>query len=126
MSMDVIERIWQSVCDDLYVSKSQFVASLNGYAITPEFDADAKMIGAVIHKGPDFHFILFGIKWRLDKAMLSKWPGSLIKQYGYAQTFTPIDDTRQQRFNKRLGFFETRRDENYVYYKIERMKSCQS
>ncbi len=124
--MNIVDKIWDATQADLYISKQQFIMSLDGYEITPEFDSDGNTIGAVINKGPDFHFILFGIKWKLDRAMLQRWPGSLIEKYGYAQTFTPISDTRQQRFNKRLGFFETKRDDNYVYYKIERMKSCQS
>ena len=124
--MNVVDKIWDELKDVLYISKEQYIKSLDGYAIVPEFNDDGQMIGAVIHKGPHFHFILFGIKWKLTKAMLAKWPGSLIEEYGYAETMTPVEDTRQQRFNKRIGFVETKRDANYIYYKIERVTSCHS
>ncbi len=65
-----------------------------------------------------------GPKWTLTKEILKQFPGSLIEQYGYAETFTPIEDTRQQRFNKRLGFVETRRDDQYIYFRIEGIKQC--
>ena len=124
--MNVIDLIWDNVKDDLFVSKEEFVRALDGYAIVPEFNDAKEMIGVVVHKGPSFHFMVFGPKWHLTKAMLAKWPGSLIDQYGYAETHTPIDDERQHRFNRRVGFVETKRDERYVYYRIERTRSCPS
>lgn len=123
--MNILDKIWDHVKDDLYVTKEQFVKSLDGYAIVPEY-VEGVLVGVVIHKGPSFHFMLFGTKWKLTKSMMAKWPGCLIDQYGYAETFTPIEDTRQQRFNTRVGFVETKRDEQYVHYKIERVRSCQS
>jgi hypothetical protein len=124
--VNVIDALWNHVKDDLYVTREEFVRSLDGYALHPEFNDMGQMIGVVISKGPHFHFATFGVKWKLTKAMLAKWPGSLIDKYGYAETFTPLEDTRQQRFNQRVGFVETKRDDQYVHYKIERVRSCQS
>ena len=121
--MNVIDRMWDSVRDALYISKEEFVRSLDGYALVPMFN-DGEMYGVVIQKGPQFHFMTFGAKWQLNRDILRRYPGSLIDEYGYAETFTPLEDARQHRFNLRLGFVETRRDEQYVHYKIERMRSC--
>lgn len=123
--MNAIDRMWDFVKNDLYISKEEFVKSLDGYAIDPEFDDNQQMIGVVIHKGAMFHFMTFGLKWHATKALLAKWPGSLIDKYGYAETHTPLEDERQHRFNRRIGFVETKRDEHNIYYRIERTKSCQ-
>ena len=120
----VIDRMWDAVKDTLYISRAQFEKSLEGFVIVPEYNGD-DMVAAVMHQGPVFHFITLGPKWQLTREMLRKWPGSLIKQYGYAETYTPLEDTRQHRFNKRLGFVEIRRDAQNIYYRIEGMKSCQ-
>lgn len=116
-----IAKMWDTVKDVLYITREDFVASLDGYAIVPFFNDAKEMYGVVVHRGPAFHFILFGPKWQLTKAILRQYPGKLIEQYGYAETFTPVEDMRQQRFNKRVGFVETKRDEQYVHFRIERM-----
>lgn len=123
---EAIEKLWEVVAaePDVYVTREQFLKNLEGYEVTPEY-FEGEMIGVVLNKGPAFHFTTFGKPWRADKAMLAKWPGSLIDRYGYAETFTPIEDTRQQRFNRRVGFVETHRDAQYVYYRIERKLPCQ-
>jgi len=123
--MNAIDKMWDLVKDTLYVTKEQFVRSLDGWAIVPFHNDQGEMYGVVIHKGPSFHFMTFGVKWQLTKEIMRQFPGSLIDQYGYAETFTPIEDERQHRFNRRVGFVEVKRDETYVYYKIERMRSCQ-
>jgi len=122
MANDILNKIWDAVKDTLYITQEQFEKSLSGYKVVPEYTKEGDLIGAVIQNGASFHFIVFGIKWKLDRALLAKWPGQVIEQYGYAETYTPLEDTRQQRFNKRIGFFETHRDNKYVYFKIEKMK----
>lgn len=121
--MTVMDQMWDTIKDTLYISREQFEKSLEGYTVTPMAN-DAGIYAVVIHRGPSFHFMTLGPKWSLTKEILRQFPGSLIALYGYAETFTPIEDTRQHRFNKRLGFVETRRDEQNIYYRIEGMTSC--
>ena len=118
----VLDKIWDTVKDTLYITREQFNQSLDAYKIIPEYTKEGDLIGAVIQNNASFHFVVFGIKWSLNKELLARWPGQIIEQYGYAETYTPFEDTRQQRFNKRIGFFETHRDNKYVYFRIEKMK----
>ena len=120
--MNAADRLWDSVKESLYITREQFDQSLIGYTLTPMFNEHG-MYGVVINKGPSFHFATFDVPWTLNREILKQWPGSLIEQYGYAETFTPIEDTRQNRFNRKLGFVETHRDTQYIHYRIERMKT---
>lgn len=117
----LLDLAWRKVSDQLYVTPEQFAESMSGYELSPEFNVDGEIHSVVIHAGPDFHFLTLGPKWSLNKDILSRWPGKLIEQFGYATTTTPLDDVRQHRFNKRLGFFEVSRDNVNVNYKIEKM-----
>lgn len=118
----ILEKIWNTVKDTLYITKEQFERSLAAFEILPEYTKEGDLIGAVIQNKASFHFVVFGIKWSLNKELLARWPGKIIEQYGYAETYTPLEDTRQHRFNKRIGFFETHRDDKYVYFRIEKLK----
>lgn len=121
----LIDRMFSESKKSLYfTTREAFAKSLDDYDLSPMYQ-DGKMYAVVVSKGPEFHFMVMGEKWTLNKEILEEYPGSLIRRFGYAETFTPVEDERQHRFNKRLGFVETRRDENNVYYKIERMRTCQ-
>ncbi len=128
--MAAIDTFWDCVKDKVYIDKETFIRNLYGYTLT-EFANDEGVYLIIVEKGPHFHFITTGVKWKLNKEILQKYPGSLIEEFGFAETKTPIEDTRQQRFNKRLGFIETGRDQTYVYYRIHKMnflnevQSCQ-
>jgi hypothetical protein len=117
----LIQVMFKKVSEQLYVTLEQFVKCLDGYDLSPEYNSDGEMHSVVIHAKQDFHFMCLGPKWSLNKDILSRWPGKLIEKFGYATTATPLEDTRQHRFNKRLGFFETSRDAINVNYKIEKM-----
>lgn len=117
----MIDLIWDAVKDTLYITREQFEQSLEGYTLTEMTNTNGTY-AVVLSKGPSFHFMTLGPKWSLSKEILRQWPGSLIAQYGYAETFTPLDDTRQQRFNRRLGFVETSRNDDYIFYRIEGLK----
>ncbi len=112
----MIDQMWGQVKDTLYITREQFEKSLEGWTITPFYNP--ALFGVVMNQGPSFHFMIFG-PWKCTKEILRQFPGSLIEKYGYAETFTPIEDERQHRFNKRVGFIETRRDDNFVHYRIE-------
>lgn len=125
---EFVAILWEQMKDKLYMTPEQFAAGYEGC----EFDAWRRPDGSIyllfIVRGPEFHFVKFGDE-PADRAILDKYPGALIDRYGYAQTKTPKDDTRQQRFNERLGFYRTGEDDLDIHYRIDHLRtrkpSCQ-
>ena len=107
-----------------YDTLEKFTQSLDGWELDI-VEADGEIAGVFVVRGPEFHFAKFS-DMPATRAHLKKYPGLLIEQYGYAVTKTPKTDTRQQRFNERLGFYKTGEDEYDIHYKIDilRRKSC--
>ena len=114
------DAIWNQVKETLYLTREQFLETLAGWNIDPLYNENG-LFAAVLTQGPKFHCMTFGTKWALNKEILQKYPGSLIAEFGYAETFTPKDDARQNRFNRRLGFYVTHEDADYIHYRIDRM-----
>lgn len=122
MSVDqLIERLWQQARQTLYIDRESFVRSLDGWAIDPQNNDDGELAVVWLTKGPQLHFATFG-RWCATREDIRKRVGTLIDQYGHAETFTPIEDSRQHRFNKLLGFTATHEDASYIHYKIERLR----
>ncbi len=122
---DLIARLWKD--SPLFLTLEQFTQGLQGWEMDP-IQGPEGIAGVIVHRGPEFHFAKFDPAFQVDRSILKKYPGDLIARYGYAQTKTPIDDTRQQRFNQRLGFVEVARDDLDITYQIHRMRGqqCQS
>lgn len=117
--MDIIGRLWQD--SPLFLTREEFQKTLDGWTIDP-VEVDGRTIGVFLVKGPEFHFSKFD-ETPATRAMLRKYPGSLIERYGYALTSTPKEDARQRRFNERLGFYQIMEDEYDIHYKIDRIRS---
>ena len=122
---DLIGELWKQC--PLFITREQFARSLEGWTFDPIY-TDGVMSVVFIVKGAHFHFAKFDKKFQASRAVLAKYPGSLIAKYGYAETKTPKDDMRQRRFNEKLGFVATGEDEYDITYRIERMKGmpCRS
>lgn len=106
----------------LYLAREQFEATLEGWDFCPYFRED-KTIGMVfVTKGAEFHFAKFDSAMPITRLHIRNHPGALIKSHGYALTKTPHEDTRQIRFNQRLGFFVTGEDEFYLHMRIEKLR----
>lgn len=116
--MDIVGRLWED--SPLFLTREEFEATLQGWTIDP-VEVDGRTIGVVLVKGPEFHFSKFD-ETPVGRAMLRKYPGSLIEQYGYALTRTPKDDERMLKFNERLGFFVIGEDEYDVHLRIEKRR----
>lgn len=106
----------------LYISFEHFSDSLAGWELDPIF-FDGGLAGIFVLRGPEFHFCKTNSAYQAGRGILAKYPGSLIAKHGFATTRTPIEDTRQQRFNLRLGFYEVARDEFDIHYRIDQMRS---
>lgn len=122
---ELIARLWKD--SPLFLTLEQFTQGLQGWELDP-IQGPEGIAGVIVHRGPEFHFAKFDPAFQVDRSILKKYPGDMIARYGYAQTKTPIDDTRQQRFNQRLGFVEVARDDLDITYQIHRMRGqqCQS
>lgn len=107
----------------LFISRDQFGETLIGWDIEPILNAHGEVGAAFISKDADFHFGKFDTSITATRAHLKKYPGEIIKRYGYATTSTPKDDIRQQRFNERLGFFRVGETEFDIIYKIENLRA---
>jgi hypothetical protein len=118
---EIIDLLWNIDEKVLYLSKTQYVDSLDGWRIAPHYEGGV-MVGATITKGSEFHFATFGGQWKMTRADIRRYLRPLIDRYGYVTTKTPKEDTRQGRFNKILGFFVTGEDEFFTHYKLERLR----
>lgn len=112
--MDLIGKLHAQ--SPLYLTREQFAQTLEGWDIEP-VEQDGVVIGCFVVKGPEIHYA----KW--DSTPVSKRHlkriDALIEQHGYAQTATPKDDVRQQRFNTRLGGRIVGETEHDVIFRFE-------
>ena len=110
----------------LFVTPEQFQQSLDGWKLDPVFRADGGIGIIFVSRGPEFHFSKFGNDVQATRQHLKKYPGEIIAQHGYALTKTPKTDTRQQRFNERLGFYRIGEDEFDIHYRIDQLRKKES
>jgi hypothetical protein len=124
LASDLIAALWKD--SPLFLTLEEFTRGLEGWQLDP-IPGPQGVAGVVVHKGPQFHFAKFDPSFQVGRDILKRYPGELIARYGYAETKTPIDDARQQRFNARLGFVEVSRDDLDITYRINRMRGqeCQ-
>lgn len=114
----------------LFLTPEQFEQSLDGWTLDPVLRDDGSICFIFVSKGPEFHFQKFGTDVQASREHLRKYPGEIIAAHGYALTRTPKTDTRQQRFNERLGFYRVGEDEWDIHYRIDHLRKkeppCQS
>jgi len=117
----LLEMLWRAVEKNVYVSKYEYQRELFDWDITP-YEIEGVLHWITVSNGPEFHFVSMGKKGAITRSRIREWLGPLLKEYGFVQTTTPVEDIRQQRFNKALGFKQTREDEFYIHYKLEHMR----
>lgn len=118
----LIDALFEQAQQTLYISKEDFIRSLDGWTLEPQYNDAEELTCAWLTKGPQLHFATFGKQWKATRDDIRKRVGSLITKCGHAETFTPKEDARQRRFNKLIGFVETHEDDFYVHSKIERLR----
>ena len=118
MRTDILELLWAANEEAVYITKQQFMAGFEDWAITPHYE-NGTMVGATISKGSEFHFATFGGKWKMTRTDIRRYLDPILEQYGCVTTRTPKNDARQIRFNKILGFTATGEDEFFVHYKLD-------
>lgn len=116
----MIERLWAAIEPTVYISREEYFAALEGWHITPHLAEDA-VVGAVITRGPELHFLTFGARWRLTRADIRRYLEPILAEHGRVETKTPLEDERMRRFNRILGFEETGEDEFYVHLTLRRL-----
>lgn len=115
--MDLLE-IYQAM-GDVGISYIEFAISTDGWDVKPVF-RDGYLVAVLKFQGPEFHFHSFGKRSFTRAEMMSEIFTPLWNEYGFARTKTPIEDTRQQRFNERFGFRRIGRNEHEIHYQIDR------
>lgn len=119
----LVDLLWNDLRGDLYITKDQFVQSLDGWTIDP-VSVDGKVAFLTLRKGPRFHFQSLGTRHRITRKMIREFLAPIIAEHGYALTNTPKDDERQRRFNELFGFKAVGEDEFDIYYRLDAMRSA--
>ena len=104
----------------VFISRREFVDGLNGWELDTK-ELNGEIVGATLVFGPEFHFIIFGPKKPLTRALMAECVQPIINKHGYVCTKTPLDDVRQHRFNKLVGFVALSTDEFFTYFRMERL-----
>lgn len=118
----LLEALWRQDEPNIFLSHKQFIDSFDGWDVQPH-EADGKLVGVTMTKGPEFHFATFGQKWGLRRADIRHYLLPILKAHGYVLTKTPKDDTRQARFNHLIGFRVVGSDEFYTHYRLEELNA---
>lgn len=117
---EIMERIWRQTEPSVFISRREFMAGLEGWDITPR-EIDGELVGATLVRGPEFHFISFGTRKAFPPALVADCLGPILEQHGFVRTKTPLEDTRQRRFNERIGFRVESADEYFTTFRLEKL-----
>lgn len=115
---ELTDLLWQKAEPVLYISKDAYLETLAEWTIKP-VHIDGELAWITVQKGPEFHFQSVGESRAMPLRMIREFLQTIIDQHGYAQTKTPIEDLRQQRFNERFGFQRIGQDQFDIIYRIE-------
>lgn len=123
--MDIEDLIWRQASETLFVTREQYLDHLRAYAIEP-VQRDGVLIGAVLRKGPEFHFTTFGSGRPITRATIRDCLAPQLVEFGYVETRTPkLGHDRQHRLNVKLGFVRTGEDAYNVHYRLDRGRSAE-
>lgn len=118
---DVMEKIWLQAEPDVFISRREFMASLDGWDIVTR-EIDGEIAGATLTRGPEFHFVSFGMKKPVPPVLMISCLQPIIDRHGFVRTRTPKEDIRQRRFNIRIGFQVESEDEFFTTFRLEKLK----
>lgn len=115
--------LYDKASETLFVSKEQFVASLEGCEITTIID-NGIVLGVTVVRGPELHFVTTGksVPRRIMRQVLEP----IFDEYGYVTTRTPKHEERQLRFNRAWGFVVTGEDALDFHLRLDRRTACPS
>lgn len=119
-TQEVVEKIWSQVEPTVFVSRQEFLANMAEWEITPR-EIDGEIIGATLQRGPEFHFITFGLRKVFPATLIVQCLQPIIDKHGFICTRTPKEDVRQHRFNLLIGFSVETTDEFYTYFRMTRL-----
>lgn len=113
------DLLWSQVSGFLFCTKEEYLQALSSFT-RHAVVRDGALIGVVLIRGNEIH-----VAWKHGESgtrrLLKQHLGGLIEQYGHAVTRVPLWRTASRVFVERLGFVESGRDANDIYYRIERM-----
>ena len=118
---DLLDRIWARVEPTVYITKAEYLAGLEGWTIIPH-KVGSLVVGAVLTKGSELHFVTFGETWKLSRVNIRQYLAPVLAREGCVTTKTPKDDTRQQRFNRLIGFTDDGEDEFFLHMKLTKLR----
>lgn len=126
---EIIDLLWQHRPELLFITKEQFVSSLDGWDFDPR-EVDGKLAFIWMSKGPELHFAAMGARLPMSKGMLRAVLQPIIDRHGHVMVKTPKHDERQQRFNRTIGFREVGEDHYDIHFRMDRFggdrsASCQ-
>lgn len=110
----ILDRLWAEAEPNFYGTKEDFTKKYDGWFIVTYNDSFVAFT-----RGPEFHFHSFKAGCSLPIKVINQFLQNLIDLNGFAQTRTPLEDERQHRFNRLIGFKEIGRDEFDVIYRLE-------
>lgn len=116
----IIDAIWKETEHRVFISRREFVDGLEGWELSTK-ELNGEIVGAILTKGPEFHFVLFGPKKPIPRSLVADCVQPQINKFGFVLTKTPKEDTRQHRFNLIVGFKIDGVDEFYTYFRMERL-----
>lgn len=123
--MQIEDLIWRQASETLFITREQYLDQLRAYSIEP-VQRDGVLVGAVLRKGPEFHFTTFGTGLPITRAMIRDCLAPQLAEYGYVETRTPkLGHDRQHRLNGKLGFVRIGEDEYNVLYRLDRGRSAE-
>lgn len=118
---DIMDALYAS--SPLFIDRGLFEKSLEGweaYAVERHNGrTKPEILFVALNNGPVFHFQSMRTGHPLPMREIRKYLNSIIEEYGYAETKTPIEDIRQRRFNELLNFKRHAEDAEYITYRIE-------
>jgi hypothetical protein len=121
MRADVLDFLWEKAKPVVFTTKEAFAQELGTWNVEA-VEIDGKLAFITIQKGPEFHFESLDTKHPITRKMITDFLRPIIAEHGFAQTRTPIEDTRQQRFNELFGFRRAGEDGFDILYQIEAVK----
>ena len=113
--MPILERLYASLNEK--PSWLEFALSFGDWVLR-SVERDGREVAILATNGPEFHFASFGGYPFTRRDIYDEVFLPLFAAYGCAETRTPKTDTRQQRFNHRIGFQKVGEDDRYIHYRI--------
>jgi hypothetical protein len=117
---ELSDLLWEKAEPVLFITKDEYLATLAEWVIKP-VHLDGELAWITVQKGPEFHFQSVGKTRVMPLRLIREFLQGILSEHGFALTKTPIEDTRQQRFNERFGFHRVGQDQYDVHYRLDHL-----